>query len=64
MVDAHALTPWLDFADYGWPESVAAVAGGAGCALLALALWLFRRAHRDLAANWSPSLELFEGHRL
>jgi len=61
---AYALTPWLRFADYRWPPAAHAVAGVLGSAALLFALWLFWRAHRDLAADWSPSLEVFEGHRL
>ncbi len=36
----------------------------AGSLVLALGLWLFRRAHVDLGANWSPTLELRENHGL
>lgn len=37
----HALTPWLGFADYGWPPAAAALAGGVGAILLAASVWLF-----------------------
>lgn len=53
-------SPWLSFADYrlpGW-------AGLLGAALFAFAVWLFWRSHRDLAANWSPTLQVREGHEL
>jgi protein-S-isoprenylcysteine O-methyltransferase Ste14 len=54
------LTPLLAFAEY--PLRPAAFAAGA--ALLAVALWLFRRSHADLGDNWSMTLEVREGHRL
>lgn len=57
---AGILTPLLSFADY--PFSVPALAGGAGC--LMLALWLFHRSHKDLGTNWSVTLQLREQHRL
>ena len=38
--------------------------GWAGVVILAGALFVFIRAHRDLKANWSPSLEIFQGHSL
>jgi protein-S-isoprenylcysteine O-methyltransferase Ste14 len=56
----YALTPWLNFANYTLP----AWAGWLGVAVLAAALWIFWKAHRDLGRNWSPSLQLREGHTL
>lgn len=56
----YVLTSWLYFADYHLPTW----AGWIGVALFALALWLLWRSHADLARNWSPKLELMEGHRL
>ena len=56
----YVLTPWLDFADYQLPSW----GGWIGVVLLALAIWLLRRSHSDLARNWSPRLELLEGHSL
>jgi protein-S-isoprenylcysteine O-methyltransferase Ste14 len=38
--------------------------GGVGTLLLAAAVWLFWRAHRDLGTNWSPSLEIGAGQTL
>ncbi len=32
--------------------------------VLAAAVWLFWRSHADLGRNWSPSLQLREGHEL
>ncbi len=55
-----SLTSWLAFADYHLP----AWAGWAGVVLLIGSLLIFWRAHADLNANWSPSLELYEGHTL
>jgi protein-S-isoprenylcysteine O-methyltransferase Ste14 len=62
LVDS--LTSWLRFADYRWPPAAKARAGGLGTLLLAAAIWLFWRAHRDLGANWSPSLEIGAQHTL
>ncbi len=56
----YTFTPWLRFADYTLPPAL----GWLGVPLLACAVYLFIRAHRDLAANWSPSLEIFSTHRL
>jgi len=60
----YALTPWLDRADFRISPATRARAGWAGSAILAAAIWLFWRAHRDLGANWSPSLEIGEAHTL
>lgn len=56
----YVFTPWLAFADY----PLALPIGIIGSMLLVPANWLFWRAHRDLAENWSPVLELHEGHQL
>ncbi len=56
----YVLTPWLDFADYHLPTW----AGWVGVALFGVAVWLLWRSHADLARNWSPALEIFEGHSL
>jgi protein-S-isoprenylcysteine O-methyltransferase Ste14 len=60
----YALTPRLDGADYRLPRGAGGWAGGAGVAILALAIWLFWQSHADLGRNWSPSLQLREGHQL
>ncbi|HMQ33003.1 MAG TPA: protein-S-isoprenylcysteine O-methyltransferase [Chloroflexaceae bacterium] len=60
----YSLTSWLDGADYRLGPTARARAGWAGSALLAAAIWLFWRAHRDLGSNWSPSLEIGSGHTL
>jgi len=56
----HALTPWLDSADYSlpsWAVPIGAVVAGAS-------LWLFHRAHSGLGDNWSPTLEVRKEQRL
>jgi protein-S-isoprenylcysteine O-methyltransferase Ste14 len=60
----YAFTSRLDGADYRLPQQAGGPAGGAGAALLAVAVWLFWRSHADLGRNWSPSLQLREGHEL
>jgi protein-S-isoprenylcysteine O-methyltransferase Ste14 len=60
----HALTPWLDRADYRLSPEAGGRAGGIGAVVLAVAVWLFWRSHADLGRNWSPSLQLREGHEL
>ncbi|HKQ59828.1 MAG TPA: protein-S-isoprenylcysteine O-methyltransferase [Candidatus Polarisedimenticolaceae bacterium] len=54
------VTRWLAFAEY--PLHPVAFVAGTSC--LALALWLFHRAHADLGTNWSITLELRERHQL
>jgi len=56
----QVLTSWLGFADYRLPSWL----GAAGIPLFAFAIRLFRRSHRDLAANWSPTLQIRERHEL
>ena len=60
----YALTPWLDKADYHMSRRARSRSGGLGAAFIVAALWLFRRSHTDLGRNWSPSLQLREGHEL
>jgi protein-S-isoprenylcysteine O-methyltransferase Ste14 len=60
----YASTSWLDRADYRMPTEAQRSAGVVGAALMTLALWLFWRSHADLGRNWSPSLQLREGHEL
>ncbi len=53
-------TPWLGAADLpftGWQAT-------GGSALLAAGLWLFHRSHADLGRNWSPMVQIREGHQL
>jgi protein-S-isoprenylcysteine O-methyltransferase Ste14 len=56
----YSITNWLVFADYSLPTW----AGWSGIFILVCSLLIFLRAHMDLKANWSPSLELYEGHTL
>ena len=56
----YVLTHWFDFADYRLPTW----AGWVGAAVFAIALWLLWRSHADLGRNWSPTLEISEGHAL
>jgi protein-S-isoprenylcysteine O-methyltransferase Ste14 len=60
----YSLTRWLDRADYRLSPGARAGAGWLGTGFLGAAIWLFWRAHRDLGANWSPSLEISERHTL
>ncbi len=50
----------LGFANYRLPIW----ASGLGVVLFASSLWLFWRAHHDLGKNWSPTLQIREGHTL
>ncbi|ELR99098.1 protein-S-isoprenylcysteine O-methyltransferase [Gloeocapsa sp. PCC 73106] len=56
----YVFSPWLKVADYELPLW----ANWLGVATFAIALWLFWRSHHDLGKNWSPTLELREGHTL
>jgi protein-S-isoprenylcysteine O-methyltransferase Ste14 len=60
----YTLTSWLDRADYRLPEEAKGSAGGVGTVIMVVAVWLFWREHADLERNWSPSLQLREGHTL
>ena len=56
----YIFTDWLRFADYQLPFWLGIV----GIVLVGLGLWLFWRSHVDLGRNWSPSLQVMEGHTL
>lgn len=56
----YVLSPWLNFANYHLPVW----ANGLGIVTFAISLWLFWRAHHDLGLNWSPTLQIREGHTL
>jgi protein-S-isoprenylcysteine O-methyltransferase Ste14 len=56
----YSASDWLDFANYRLPDWL----GWVGALILACALLVFILAHRDLKANWSPTLEIFDGHTL
>jgi protein-S-isoprenylcysteine O-methyltransferase Ste14 len=60
----YASTSWLDRANYRLPPEAQRSVGGVGAMLMTLAIWLFWRSHADLGRNWSPSLQLREGHEL
>lgn len=60
----HALTPWIDRADYRLPPGAERSAERTGAVFVALSLLLFWRSHADLGENWSPSLQLRYGHEL
>jgi protein-S-isoprenylcysteine O-methyltransferase Ste14 len=60
----YVLTPWLSWADYRLSPRGTRRAGGVGAAILAVAVWVFWRSHTDLGRNWSPSLQIREGHTL
>lgn len=56
----HALTPLFHFANYAQPLWLDA----AGIVVWVVMLWLFWWSHHDLGVNWSPTLEVREGHAL
>lgn len=56
----YFFTSWLAFADYRPPAWL----GWLGVPLAIGAAPLFWRSHADLGANWSPTLEVREEHRL
>ncbi len=60
MLPVLSFTPVLSFADF--IPGPAAIAAGSAAALASL--WLFYRSHKDLGRNWSPTLEIREGHAL
>lgn len=56
----YTFTHWLGFADYHLPAWL----GWLGATIYAAALYVFYRAHTDLKSNWSPSVEIYQGHAL
>lgn len=60
----YAFSPWLNRANYPLSPRARGRAGGIGTLLLAFAVLLFFRSHADLGRNWSPSLQIREGHTL
>jgi protein-S-isoprenylcysteine O-methyltransferase Ste14 len=56
----YTFTGWLDFANYSLPEGLSWL----GALIMAAGLFVFWRAHTDLAANWSPTLEIYAKHTL
>jgi protein-S-isoprenylcysteine O-methyltransferase Ste14 len=61
---AYSATSWLCRADYPIDRRTQQRMGTLGTLLMAIALWLFYHSHRDLDANWSPSLQLRDEHQL
>jgi len=55
---AYGLSKRLDFANYRLAPATEKIVGGVGAVLLGAAAWMLWRGHRDLGANWSPSLEI------
>ena len=56
----YVFTPLLSFANYSIPLLI----GVSGVLVLLLGDWIFWKSHKDLGTNWSPTLEIREGHRL
>ncbi len=56
----YVFTGWLDFADYDLPAWI----GWVGAGVFAVALWLLWRSHVDLGRNWTPTLQVRQGHSL
>jgi len=56
----YSFSPWLNFANYTLPPW----AGWLGALFMLGAVLVFWRAHVDLGRNWSPSLQILEGHTL
>jgi protein-S-isoprenylcysteine O-methyltransferase Ste14 len=57
---AYLSFPWFNCADYALPTW----AGAAGTLVFALAVGLLCWSHAVLGQNWSPTLQIGEGHRL
>ena len=60
----YVFTSRLNWAGYHLSPKTSSEAGGIGAALLGIAVWLFWRSHTDLGREWSPSLQIREGHTL
>ncbi|WP_339394209.1 protein-S-isoprenylcysteine O-methyltransferase [Nostoc sp. UHCC 0870] len=56
----YVLTPFLEFANYRLPIW----ANITGIFVFLMGIWMFWRSHDDLGINWSPTLEVREGHTL
>ena len=56
----YVFTPLFSFADYFIPLWI----GVSGVVVLALGDWVFWKSHKDLGGNWSPTLQVREGHKL
>ncbi len=60
----NVFTGWFDFADVHISRPAAAAATVMGTGVFAAGLWLLRRAHRELAANWTPTVQILQSQRL
>ncbi|HET9493384.1 MAG TPA: protein-S-isoprenylcysteine O-methyltransferase [Chloroflexia bacterium] len=60
----YSVSRRLDFANYRLSPSAGKLSGALGAVFMAAAVWVFWRSHRDLGANWSPTLEITEQHTL
>lgn len=56
----YVFAGWPALANYALPSWM----GWAGAIFFAGGLWLLWRAHGDLGRNWSPTLQIMEGHAL
>jgi len=56
----YVASGWPSFADYHFQPWLAWL----GAAVFAMALYVFRRTHKDLGRNWSVTLEVRERHAL
>jgi protein-S-isoprenylcysteine O-methyltransferase Ste14 len=56
----YVFSPILSFANYSIPLWI----GVAGVVILIAGDWVFWKSHKDLGTNWSPTLEIREGHKL
>jgi len=56
----YVFTPLLSFADHSLPLWI----GATGTVLLLLGDWVFWKSHKDLAGNWSPTLQIRRHHTL
>ncbi|HNB53800.1 MAG TPA: protein-S-isoprenylcysteine O-methyltransferase [Anaerolineales bacterium] len=56
----YVFTSWFNFADYALPAWLSWI----GMVPLVGGIWLLFRAHADLGHNWTPTLQIVEGHKL
>ncbi|HEY1394360.1 MAG TPA: protein-S-isoprenylcysteine O-methyltransferase [Methylibium sp.] len=56
----YLATPWLDAWDYPLADGWSVL----GALMMLVSLWVFHRSHVELGRNWSPSLEIRQGHSL
>ncbi len=56
----YIFTPFLNITNYEPIQFLLIV----GLLLMPFTFWLFYRSHKDLGKNWSPTLEVIEGHKI